>query len=669
MASNIVSTAVKISTDNTGLDQGLAKAQSSIMGFATQINSSLTVFASGFTGIMLNLGQQLIGAFADIFDRVGMFNDLSQQVGIGVQSLMGLAHAASFGGISVEDLGASLRKLVGTIGEANLGSVEARDAFARLGITADQLRTNTPEQTFMAIADSINRLESPVDRARSAMDIFGRSGAQLLPMFERGADGIREAMQEAERLGISLNDVDAARIDEAGDAFGRMKSALVGILQQIAVAIAPAVQGISDAITGIVGVVMPIVQQIIAAFQPIGERLGAIFSAIMEQAQPIIQGIADAFVLVADIVTPILDVIMSLIQMWIDIFTPVIEAIQSVLPPFETIRHVVLTVIIAIVTGFRMLLQIVATVVRALSRIPIIGRMFRGASAGLDSFVENVRSSENRLRESRDGTGSRSSGGGSGGRSGGGATTAAAALATDIAKAEDELRKQVNTFGMSRDEIQLYELAQRGATDAQLANVRALQAQRRELEIAANVRKITDELNKQIATMGMSRDEIQLWELAQQGATGQQLEQVRALQAVRREMEENQRLMEDGRKLTEEMRSPQEKFQAEMERLQQLLDRGAISFETYSRASSRALEGLQREMQNTADQKLPSAQFRGSREAVETIIRHNMRNDPANDRENVMQRIATEQRELSRSQLNVAQDILRTLRDNRTTTI
>ena len=61
------------------------------------------------------------------------------------------------------------------------------------------------------LADEYLRLPAGTERAKFAMDNFGRSGAELAPLLEKGSAGIREMGDEARKLGLVLdNDATAA---------------------------------------------------------------------------------------------------------------------------------------------------------------------------------------------------------------------------------------------------------------------------------------------------------------------------------------------------------------------------------------------------------------------------------------------------------------------------
>lgn len=76
------------------------------------------------------------------------------------------------------------------------------------------------------LADEYNAIQSPIARTKFLMDNFGRAGADLAPLMEKGADGIRELGEAARETGLVLSQeaVDAAReyeiaVDDLTDAW------------------------------------------------------------------------------------------------------------------------------------------------------------------------------------------------------------------------------------------------------------------------------------------------------------------------------------------------------------------------------------------------------------------------------------------------------------------
>lgn len=63
------------------------------------------------------------------------------------------------------------------------------------------------------LADEYNAIQDPIARTKFLMDNFGRSGADLAPLMEQGAAGIKALGENAERTGLVMSQqgVDAAR--------------------------------------------------------------------------------------------------------------------------------------------------------------------------------------------------------------------------------------------------------------------------------------------------------------------------------------------------------------------------------------------------------------------------------------------------------------------------
>lgn len=122
----------------------------------------------------------------------------------------------------------------------------------------------------------------------------------------------------------------------------------------------------------------------------------------------------------------------------------------------------------------------------------------------------------------------------------------AKALADAIAQVEAGLRTQIATLGMNSAELQRYTLMQQGATSAQLATTQSLQAQlaasQTSTQLATSISQVERELQKEIIALTRGASAAKLYELAQKGASETQLRNVRQLQAQRAAAERSNNL-------------------------------------------------------------------------------------------------------------------------------
>jgi hypothetical protein len=164
-----------------------------------------------------------ITEFGDNIDKI------SKRTGVSAEALSELGFAAELSGQNFEALEKSIRGLQRSYFDLIRGSSEIVDAYKVLGLELKDLQGLTPEQMFMKVADAIGRLDDASLKAGVAMKIFGRSGSQLIPLFNEGAEGIERMRQEARRLGIVMSKEDAAAAAEWVDTMARLRAAIRGV--------------------------------------------------------------------------------------------------------------------------------------------------------------------------------------------------------------------------------------------------------------------------------------------------------------------------------------------------------------------------------------------------------------------------------------------------------
>jgi hypothetical protein len=88
---------------------------------------------------------------------------------------------------------------------------------------------------FDAIAKSISEIEDPARRTEAAMEVFGKSGAKLIPLLAN----LKELRQRARDLGLVPTDKAVEDADKIGDLFDQIKSVGKAAIFEIGAALAP----------------------------------------------------------------------------------------------------------------------------------------------------------------------------------------------------------------------------------------------------------------------------------------------------------------------------------------------------------------------------------------------------------------------------------------------
>jgi hypothetical protein len=211
-----------------------------------QLFGSIVSGVSQAVRSMVSMGQ----AQAEVIDGQ---SKMAARLGMTYGEFAGLALAGDLAGVSMETIGAAATKADVAFVKASQGSKQAQAAFSRLGLNLEQLSGMNASERFDAIAGAIAGLPTEAERAAAAVQLFGKAGAQLLPLFAGGAEGIAQAREQAERLGLALTTAQGQDVEAMNDAFTLAGQAINGVVQQVVAYLAPAIQGVADTFTNLVG--------------------------------------------------------------------------------------------------------------------------------------------------------------------------------------------------------------------------------------------------------------------------------------------------------------------------------------------------------------------------------------------------------------------------------
>lgn len=178
--------------------------------------------------------------FSVAADRQAKF---AKATGVSVETYQALGHAVKLSGGEVADLDKSLQQLGKRALEASQGNKTLRKQFRTLGVDVKDSSGKLKNQDvlLLEVADRFAAMEDGSRKTGMAMQLFGRTGAKLIPLFNEGSKGIKKMTDEAKKLGIVLTKEQAAIAEQFNDELLRSKSVLIGVRNQIAVRLLPVI--------------------------------------------------------------------------------------------------------------------------------------------------------------------------------------------------------------------------------------------------------------------------------------------------------------------------------------------------------------------------------------------------------------------------------------------
>lgn len=526
--------------------------------------------AAGAVSKGFGLAKAAVGAFAVVqaaqavlsfasntIDAADALNDMSERSGIAVGTLSELEYAAKLNGSSLDELQAALTKVSVKATDAATGNKTAAVAFDALGIAvknADGSMRSSLEITE-EIGDAFKNISDPTLKSALAVEIFGKSGAKLIPVLEN----MWASREEAKELGAVVGDDFVKAAAEFNDNMDRMAFMSKGFAGAILADVLPALSGMFKEMT--------------TGIKVFGSFGNALFN--IGTSNPFRTPAENAVAYGKE-----LDALDSKVRQLrasgnerdtnqATFLEPRLENLRKTVEYYEKI----------------------AGIQRAgAGRGFINPEMVRPAEPDAKVIMAKLAGAKG-LEE---------------------AEKAAKKAAAERAQILKGLNDEIVKMTQGEEALTIAKLKSLGATPQQITQAEDLIRQRAGVKATQDQTQVLKALNDEVAKLTLSEEALTIAKLKDLGATPKQIAQAEelmrqraGLRAADREMDEaikaNTKLTEDatrakeqladaGKRLFDETRTPSEKLNIELAHLNDLLQQGAINWDVYSRAVFKAQE-------------------------------------------------------------------------------
>ena len=202
MADSTTIARVKLVLDGaSAVEQGLSKVEGrlgSVTGALGALGGSIT--AAGFA-------TWIKGAI-DAADETGK---MAQKTGLLTKEVAGLQLAFDQGGAG-DKMQATLARLAKEAANDN-------EAFKKLGITVtdNEGRLKSTRQLLGEVSDKFQTMGGSTEKTALAQEIFGKSGADIIPVLNAGSAALVEYDAKAKALGLTLDDETTKAAEQFND--------------------------------------------------------------------------------------------------------------------------------------------------------------------------------------------------------------------------------------------------------------------------------------------------------------------------------------------------------------------------------------------------------------------------------------------------------------------
>ena len=232
---------LRIKADVQGANniQRLGNSLQGLEGKAKNLNLNMkalgaTLIGSAITGSLTAIVKRSIDAGDELFN-------LQAKTGIAANALIGIGNAAKLADVDVGTLGKGITKLNVNLVKAAEGNADLAQKFKALGVSIkDSNGQIVPaDKALKQIADRFADTPDGAQKAAAAVALFGKSGADLIPLLNEGSASLEE-------FTFKIGEDFAARSDIFNDTLTEFGIKTQGFGLELTDALLPALQSILE---------------------------------------------------------------------------------------------------------------------------------------------------------------------------------------------------------------------------------------------------------------------------------------------------------------------------------------------------------------------------------------------------------------------------------------
>lgn len=283
------------------LQKGLDEANSKLGAFDQQLKSlaGVVVFEK-FAKMAATAVQSLVSFTLRGAETADQMGKLAQSTGITVESFSQMAYGAALGGLGASELSSAMVKLDANMSKAAAGGKEQASLFAALGIKVTDAagKMRGADAVMGDLADRFADMEDGAAKTKLAVDLFGKSGAELIPWLNGGRDGMAAMADEADRLGITISSGAAASAEAFNDNLSKLQAAMNAVGQRAAAQLTPMLTALTDELLSSAdgAAALKDAAKVLAAFLKVLASAGVIIGAVFEAVGKTLARVASAVV-------------------------------------------------------------------------------------------------------------------------------------------------------------------------------------------------------------------------------------------------------------------------------------------------------------------------------------------------------------------------------------
>lgn len=384
----------KVTADTEDAEKQVGKLEKA---FTTAGKTLAGVFGAGVTAGVAGI-VALTGELKKQIDVVSQYGDKidknSQKVGMSYEAYQKWDYVLNLAGSSMDNAAMGVKTLTNTFDAAKNGSKSATATFQRLGMSIEDIQDLSQEDLFGKTIEALQNVEDETERAALANDLFGRSGMELMPLLNQGAEATAAAVAEFENYNMAMSDEAVVASAAFQDSLTKLQGTMDGFKNNMIGTLLPGftevTNGFSDLVAGNDGAT----EAIKAGFESMITSLTEMIPRFIELLMSLAMGILEAAPeIIKALVQGIIETLPELVECITQVITELIATIISMLPDILAMGiELLITLIMGIVEAIPELIAMLPTIITTIVQILMdnIGRIIEAGVQILIALINGL---------------------------------------------------------------------------------------------------------------------------------------------------------------------------------------------------------------------------------------------------------------------------------------
>lgn len=204
---------VELGADVARLRTDMGNAARVVDDHAKRMARAADTVKTALGGIAIGLSAGAVASFAkQAIDGAAALDDMAEATGASVESLSRFTQVAKIGGQDAGVVETAILRLSKAMAGVDEESKGAGEAFRKLGLNVAELRAQSPDKQFEAVAKAMNSFADGAGKTSIGLALYGKQWKEIAPFIKDYGDNLgiaaritAEQAAEAERLQKQFN--------------------------------------------------------------------------------------------------------------------------------------------------------------------------------------------------------------------------------------------------------------------------------------------------------------------------------------------------------------------------------------------------------------------------------------------------------------------------------